>query len=144
MSKLPRKYAKMPSYAVVKADIESGMSFKMMQAKYRVAKSTLRRFLTGNQLSKPNRINYPDDDVIVACLAAGEAISSMADRFGISRDSFRRRVVEHQLRDRLPPEPPEPEPEVRGPKPSPQKVINAYGVSVPSIPTIHGRYEVRT
>lgn len=98
MSKLPRKYAKMPSYAVVKADIESGMSFKMMQAKYRVAKSTLRRFLTGNQLSKPNRINYPDDDVIVACLAAGEAISSMADRFGISRDSFRRRVVEHQLR----------------------------------------------
>lgn len=141
-----RQRKKMPPLAKVKEDYAAGMTPTQMAKAYAIGKSTVTSFLTKHGISQKRRVVYPPDDEIIAALQAREPIYVMADRFGISRDSMWRRIHERRLRDFV--EPPPPKPIVlTGLQPSSTKVIvtapDGSRISVPRIPTIHGKYEAR-
>ena len=143
MAKRPRNYRKMPPLEKVISDLAAGMTPTMMEEVYNVGHSTVSHFLTKHGLTRPVRVSYPDDEVFLARMRQNKSIADMAAEFGMSRHSVRQRIIDRGLRTKIEPPPPVGQDAVCL-RPGPAKVINEHGISIPRIPTIHGRFEART
>lgn len=147
MMTAPRyKTPRMPPLEKVKADQEAGMTPLQMAEAYGVAPSSVKTFIRRHRLAKKVYISYPPDEEIIAAIEAGESAFSMAQRFGLHRDTLWRRIYDRKLRERAT-LPPAVKPELVTLKPDHTKIVvtteDGKKISLPRIPTIHGHYEAR-
>jgi hypothetical protein len=139
-----RKPVRMPSLAIVTADFNAGMTNEQMSEKYDVAVSAVSAYLSRNSLHRRIKAFIPADDTIIECLEAGMACHQIAELHGGKADNISRYIRQHGLRKGITPKPDvKQNTESKGLRPTPFKVINHYGVSIPRIPTLHGVFEVR-